>query len=66
LSRPVPVPFRPYGVPFHVLRFIGRVLGGWGVMLAWWVLRYEMAESVCPLCGDPHTLSQCPRWRAQA
>lgn len=20
---------------------------------------------ICPLCGDPHELSQCPRWRVK-
>lgn len=21
------------------------------------------AAEMCPMCGEPHTLSQCPRWR---
>lgn len=24
----------------------------------------EIADKLCPLCRGPHTLSQCPRWRA--
>lgn len=45
LSRPVSRPVSTLSrVPFCFSRFIKRIAFGWPVRLAWWVLRYELAE----------------------
>ena len=43
---------------------LARIASGWPPSSAWWVLRYELAETTCPLCRGPHTLSRCKRWRS--